>query len=186
MPQRIWPEVRRFVDGARAEFYLDGPMDVDWIFGNRVLTGREEALYVDLIEDEDGTHRWTGPAERAAIYDEPFTNPAPCSIAVSLVKDMQRIGLLTEEGLQFTRDAWDGVTVTAAMHWSELRPITITILKQLINAGRVLEKDNDAVGSVLEHWIFPLSSVDLRMQKVSLKKLQEEREHRLARELGGY
>jgi AbiV family abortive infection protein len=65
-------EVRGYVEQLRQQYYLDGPMDVDWIFGNEVLTSREERLYVDYVEDENGDRHWTGPADRAAILDEPY------------------------------------------------------------------------------------------------------------------
>lgn len=70
-------EVRRYVDSWRQEFYLDGPMDVDWIFNNEVLASREERLYVDYVEFEDGDRRWIGPKQRTALFDEPFMYPPP-------------------------------------------------------------------------------------------------------------
>jgi hypothetical protein len=42
-------ELQEYVDNHREEFYLDGPNDVDWIFRNEVLEGREGALYVDYV-----------------------------------------------------------------------------------------------------------------------------------------
>lgn len=39
-------EVRTYVGLWRQEYYLDGPMDLDWIFGNELITRREERLYV--------------------------------------------------------------------------------------------------------------------------------------------
>lgn len=96
-------EVRRYVDRLRQKYYLDGPMDVDWIFRNEVLTDREEQLYVDYIEDEHGSRHWTGPADRAAVFDAPFSLPAPVSTVSRLVAAMHHIGLLTERGLTATR-----------------------------------------------------------------------------------
>ncbi|MDQ3763777.1 MAG: hypothetical protein M3460_19825 [Actinomycetota bacterium] len=57
-------EVRGYVDHLRQEYYLDGPMDVDWIFGNEVLASREERLYVDYVEMSMATA--TGLARRTA------------------------------------------------------------------------------------------------------------------------
>jgi hypothetical protein len=47
-------EVRGLVDMMRLSHYLDGPNDVDWIFRNPLLAKREESLYVDYIQEEDG------------------------------------------------------------------------------------------------------------------------------------
>lgn len=179
-------EVRQYVDHLRREYYLDGPMDVDWIFGNEVLTGREERLYVDYIEDEHGDRRWTGPADRAAMFDEPFSFPAPQSTVVPLVAAMHRIGLLTEEGLSATRAVWDAVAVDDSTHWSDLEPLNVAVIEKLATGGRqyATEEDREALRYVVGHWIFPLTSLDLTMAKVELSDLKRERERWLAREMG--
>jgi hypothetical protein len=179
-------EVRRYVDMLRQRYYLDGPMDVDWIFGNEVLTNREERLYVDYIEAETGDRRWTGPADRARLLDEPFRFPAPTSVPVQLIAAMRRVGLLTEEGLSATRRVWDGVVVEDSMHWSELRPLSIAVLDELVEQGLDLrESDNiEAARYVLEHWIFPLTSLDLTMAEVDIQDLKRRRDRWLAAEMG--
>lgn len=180
-------EVRRYVDGLRRQYYLDGPMDVDWIFGNEVLTNREERLYVDYIEDEKGDRRWAGPADRAAIFDEPFNSPTVATTVVRLIAAMRHIGLLTEQGLAATRAAWNGLVVNDAMHWSELRPVNVAVMENLaalLGRAYAAEEDREAVRYVVEHWIFPLSSLDLTIAKVELDDLKSERERWLAREMG--
>lgn len=175
-------EVRRYVDGSRTNYYLDGPMDVDWIFRNEVLSGREERLYVDYIREEDGTCHWIGPAERAAMVDEPYTSPIPMSFAVRLVKAMHGIGLLTSRGLQAIHRVWDGVTVDDAMHWSDLRPLNIAVIDGLKAANTEDNRRDAAV--VCERWIFPLHTLDLSEDKVTVADLQRIREQRLAWESG--
>jgi hypothetical protein len=180
-------EVRGYVDHLRQEYYLDGPMDVDWIFGNEVLASREERLYVDYIEDEHGDRHWTGPADRATIFDAPFSFPAPASTVVRLVAAMWRIGLLTEQGLAATRAVWDGVAVDDTMHWSDLQPLNIAIVKKLaVVLGRAYatEEDREAVRYVVGHWIFPLTSLELTIANVEIADLKHERERWLAHEMG--
>lgn len=179
-------EVRRYVDLARRQFYLDGPMDVDWIFANEVITEREERLYVDYVEDEHGDRRWTGPAERASIYDEPFKTPPPTSVIVDLVAAMRHVGLLTKEGLTLTMSVWDGIELTDSTHWQEVRKFNIGVLERLL-ASRERDPTTDEVESarfVVEHWIFPMTSLDLKMLEVSREDIEAERERRLAREMG--
>ena len=179
-------EVRRYLDQFRQEYYLDGPMDVDWIFGNEVLTSREERLYVDYIEDEHGDRRWTGPADRAAIFDNSFSFAAPAATVVRLVAAMRRIGLLTEQGFGATRAVWDGVVVDDSMHWSDLHPRNIAVLQKLqaLQGRAFAEGDRAAVRYVAERWNFPLANLDMDMTKVELAELQRQREWWLAREMG--
>lgn len=177
-------EVRRYVDVLRQQYYLDGPMDVDWIFGNEVVTNREERLYVDYIRDEDGAHRWTGPADRAAIFDDPFRSPMMPSTVVPLIAAMRNIGLLTTQGLSATRAVWDNVVVSDTMHWSELRTVNIAVVEHLATVtGREYATKEDRVdlAYVVDHWIFPLSSLDLTIARVEVDDLKREREQRLAR-----
>lgn len=179
-------EVRRYVDLLRRQYYLDGPMEVDWIFGNEVLTSREERLYVDYVEEEHGDHRWTGPGDQAAIFDEPYHYPVPPSSVVRLVAAMHRIGLLTEEGLVATRAVWGDVAVDDTMHWTDLEPLNVAIIEKLALNGRkyATEEDHEAVGCVIRHWIFPLTSLDLTIAKVEISDLKRQRERWLAREMG--
>ncbi len=178
-------EVRRYLDLARAQFYLDGPLDVDWVFSNWVTTRREEALYVDYIQDENGVGRWNDPGERAAMYGEPFMVPHT-SRAVVLVSALHRLGALTETGLQATRTAWAGVVVDDDMRWVRLNEVNTQVLQALLDTGHITEADGSSVGLVREHWNFPLTGLDLKLRKVELEELRRTREHRLAQEFGGY
>ena len=95
-------------------------MDVDWIFRNEVLTTREQRLYVDYVEYDDGSRRWEGPAERAELYDVPYSLLARSSpTVIHLVEALDAVGLLTmhrarddpgglEECHADRRDALDG------------------------------------------------------------------------------
>lgn len=179
-------EVRRYVDAWRQAYYLDGPTGVDWIFRNEVVADREERLYVDYIEDEDGNRRWTGPADRAAFFDEAFSFPAPTSTVVRLVAAMRRVGLLTEQGLAATRTVWHGVAVDDTMHWSDLQPLNLAVVKKLTADGQTFakEEDREALRCVLQRWIFPLNSLDLASAKVDREDLRRARERWIAQELG--
>lgn len=179
-------EVRDYIDALRQQYRLDGPLDVDWIFGNEVLTGREERLYVDWIEDEDGERRWTGPALASAIEDEPFDFPPPRSGIVEVVKALNRLGMLTEEGLESTRSAWDGITVEDTMRWEEvfeLNADAFARLAQETNREYQVEEAEE-LRFAFEHWTFPLYNLDLTEAKVDLETLRQERSHRLAYEFG--
>jgi AbiV family abortive infection protein len=179
-------EIRRYVDTLRTEYYLDGPMDVDWIFSNEVLAGREERLYVDYVRDEDGNGFWTGPASRAAMVDEPFRYSPPPSVAIELVAAMHRIGLLSPDGLRATRAVWQGAAVDDKTHWSALYRLNVAVVERLAVEGLDLrhEENIEAARFVCDRWIFPLYTLNLDMEKVTLAELHAVRERRLAWESG--
>lgn len=53
-------ELLDYVETLRRSDYLDGPNDVDWIFRNEIEARREEQLYVDFVETDDGDV-WQSP-----------------------------------------------------------------------------------------------------------------------------
>ncbi|WP_327038951.1 hypothetical protein [Micromonospora maris] len=173
-------EVRRYVNGLRAEFYLDGPTGDDWIFRNEIMAGREERLYVDYASDEDGIGRWTGPADRAAMFDEPYRFPAPPSVAVQLVAAMYRIGLVSHAGLEATGKVWQGLTVDDTTHWTQMRPHNVAVVERLAAKGLIPDNEEGwhAARFVCDHWSFPLYSLDLDMEKVAIAELQRARNQR--------
>lgn len=95
---------------------------------------------------------------------------------------MRRVGLLSEEGLSFTRDTWHGVLVDDTMSWPSLHQINVRVIGRLVAAGPGFTADEDRrpVSYVLEHWIFPLSGLDLTMAKVDVDDLKRQRDRWLA------
>lgn len=178
-------EVRRYVNFLRQKFYLDGPMDVDWIFANDVTTAREERLYVDYKEEEGGTFRWSGPAERSAMHDAPFNFPTPTANIVGLVAAMHQIGLLTEEGLTLVRNNWDSVVVHDGMRWNEVEDLNHQVLSQLPIArerDELVSEDREAMKTVVRDWSFPLNTLDLVEDNVEVADLQAQRDRWFAHE----
>ena len=53
--------VERYLAEARRSHYLDGPNDADWIFRNQALADREDVMYVDYQETDEG-FRWHRPS----------------------------------------------------------------------------------------------------------------------------
>src|SRR5262245_37361001 len=52
-------EIERLVANCRRTLYLDGPNDVDFIFGNDIVRERAESLYVDYVSTiEEGDMWW--------------------------------------------------------------------------------------------------------------------------------
>ena len=69
-------QLQEYIDHSRHEYYLDGPNDVDWIFRNEVIQGREGTLYVDYVANED-QHSWADPAQFEELF---LSSPEPWSV----------------------------------------------------------------------------------------------------------
>lgn len=171
-------DIRKYVDALRRQFYLDGPTGIDWVFRNSVIDDRETALYVDYVQTQEGECYWTGPETRAAIDDWSHMREYRPGMVVRLVAAMSRLGLLTEMGLQVTREVWAGNSVDVdSMKSSDLLALNEAVVEALFNRGAAPEDaDHVDVIDVIQRWTFPLSSLDLTEEKVKPKDLVEARD----------
>lgn len=172
-------EVREFVDVMRQELYLDGPNSFDFIFRNEVRSAREDLLYVDYVETEDGYY-WSSPAtQEQFIFDMSST-------IVRLTLALGRLGLLSLEGLKATRDSWRGQDVTEDTYWQQIRQINMQVLSTYATRHGVNQWSKEDASTVLEHWCFPLFDVDLRARPVTPQELNELRNSLIQREFGDW
>ena len=163
-------EVRRMVEMLRPSHYLDGPNDVDWIFPNRLLSDREQRLYVDL-DWEDGRARWKTPAED----DELLFGPRPA--VREFVASMYRVGLMTPGGLQLVGEAWSDLELEDETRWGTLFDLNCEVITAALDAG--LDSDDltqEDIDRVAQKWGFPLGGLDLSRIEVSPQALREEQE----------
>jgi AbiV family abortive infection protein len=162
-------EIERLVNLERRSHYLDGPDDVDWLFRNQLITEREQRLYVDYVVDEDGP-RWVSPKRFDDLGFGPLTE------APNLVIALEQTGCTSLAGLRICAEEWEGVHIDSDTHWQVVATINRRIL------GRLADQDPafaDASGEskrrVVDHWTFPLTSLDLRMEAVATADLVEQR-----------
>lgn len=178
-----YEEVRQIVDRLRLSHYLDGPNDVDWVFRNEVESAREEAIYVDYIETDEGP-RWVSPAWRD---DVTLWGP---SRATALVGALDRAGLLTMDGLKLIATEWNGVVFDDDSHWQEVERRTWAVLRGAEAAGLFSsELTSRDTSLILGSWGFPLHSLDLRLKQVTDEELRAEQKEgmdRLAAEWYGF
>lgn len=167
-------EVRRIIEDMRQAYYLDGPNEVDWIFRNQLLSSREDDLYVDYVQYEDGA-AWSTPAGRDVLVFGPDT------AVQRLVIALHRLGVTSRRGLEVLADTWAGQVIDDATRWPVVARLNARVLAQLDNDGAGLPDATDADRrKVINQWMFPLHSLDLTEIDVKVKDLQEFRERHLA------
>jgi len=161
-----YEEVRRYVDMLRKSHYLDGPNDVDWVFRNSVIATREERLYVDYVEDDDGT-RWHSPSS----WDEIGLRYR--SAVISLVAAMERAGFASVAGLGFVAPLWRDLELTDSLHRQVIRDLNKRTLEAFQEAGITERASADDLHEIVESWSFPLHSMDLSILEVDMDTLRE-------------
>ncbi|UKA68467.1 hypothetical protein LFT44_08820 [Arthrobacter sp. FW306-05-C] len=168
-------EIERNLTWLRPSHYLDGPNDVDWIWRNDLLRTRENALYVDYEETDDG-FMWTG-GDPDQFYVE--------TAAGRLVLAMKQAGLLTERGARAAAAVWKGATFDSDTRWEFCRDKAREVLEAALPSDTVpSESLRSDLRFILEKWTFPLLSLDLKEEPVSMGTLKERQERYLRRQFG--
>ncbi len=89
-------EGRGLVESDRADYYLDGE-EILWIFRNQILQQRENQMYVDYIDSEEGHHYWSSPRDELNLV---ALSRAPSdSWVIELVNALHDVGVATADGL---------------------------------------------------------------------------------------
>ncbi|MFF3038908.1 AbiV family abortive infection protein [Arthrobacter citreus] len=168
-------EIEGYLPWLRASHYLDGPNDVDWIWRNDLLRTRENSLYVDYEETDDG-YMWTGGDPDQLYIDTAVTR---------LVLAMKRAGLLTERGARATAETWKGTEFDSGTRWEFCRDKARDVLEAALPSDTV-PTDNllTDVRLILNKWTFPLLSLDLTVESVSMESLKHRQDRHLSRLYG--
>jgi hypothetical protein len=153
-------ELFRMVAIHRQELYLDGPTGADFIFRNDLLTQREDAMYVDLIESE-GELAWSGPTDRR------LHGVADCMRLAVAIRDC---GLVTPDGIAALRQAWDGFhpnprpdpdhLQTHATKWQDRTRQALASLQEATSPSV-----SPSATFVIERWPMPMVEVPLEMER---------------------
>lgn len=167
-----YDELLRFIGQLRQRYYLDGPNDVDWIFRNEIEASREEHLYVDYVQSDQGS-QWQSPQ----MYDDVISgfSMAPSSAVVQLVAAMVRAGLSTAAGLENVASTWRSFDPRPNMPWSEVATRihdTLVILYDAKLMASDFSQNDERV--IKENWTFPLHGADLSPIDVDPEMLREQ------------
>jgi len=167
-------ELHELVESECHEYYLDGPNDVDWIFRNEILQKREEHIYVDYIES-DGDHFWLTPKR----YYHPDISPfifygTPKILEVSYA--LWKIGCTNPDSLSIIAEQWRTVEISDDSSWQELRKLSHHTLEKLAIKNLIIEQPDSVHSTIIDNWLFPLHSLDIRIIKVDKSHLKEVRD----------
>jgi AbiV family abortive infection protein len=167
-------EVSEGIAREREGHYLDGPSGADWIFRNDIVRSREEALYVDYVADDDGTHRWVSPQTMERLSARMFFYEP---VAVRLIRALHEAGFGTAAGLAAIAELWRPWVVSEDTHTSVLEDMIAETIAASQEAGVPPPSNDAAYGTILERWPFPLYAVSMKPVKTSKAELREIQKH---------
>jgi len=158
-----------YVNNERKDFQLDDPTDFDEIWRNRLVSGREEAMYVDYIEMDDTSHVWLIPDKNEFFLDE-------TSLALLLAKAFYDTGCTTAAALQVIAKFWRNRTLAPSFTYSELQELNKQTLDELGKHNLLKNKSELNFRIIINTWKFPIYSIDTTIFKGNKKELQKFRE----------
>ena len=157
----------------RQEYYLDGPNDVDWIFRNPIRAEREEALYVDYVQTEDG-YGWSSP--RADDFENLWPELEMPSAAIDLIEGLHRAGYTSARALSIVAKSWRDVELPATLdHWNVER-LMLRELNEFSSCGVVALQEPAFLNALVCQYTWPLHLADLSLIRVDPDELEAQRE----------
>ena len=168
-------ELERAIHRDRRALYLDGPNEVDWIYPNYATTERARPMYVDYVKDiteVDGDCQWISPFTHREYRESESLTP----MSLITARALHGVGLTTPEGLSIVADEWRPFKpVPQTRYFSDLSPRIKQTLLRVRQRGLCSEIDSH-YWTVIDHWPFPLWSLDLKPLKVTIGELRSERQ----------
>lgn len=155
-----------YIDNERKEFQIDDPTDFDEIWKNRLVSGREEAMYVDYIEMDDTSHVWLIPDKNEFFLDE-------TSLALLLAKAFYDTGCTTAAALQVIAEFWRNRTLAPSFTYSELQELNSQTLDELDKHNLLKDKSELNLRIIINTWKFPIYSIDTKIFKGNKEELQK-------------
>ena len=161
-------QVKNWIVEECDEYYLDGPIGVEWIFRNDILQHREESIYVDYVE-MDNKHIWLSPKQ---LENDRYNLAQVQTHTLELVRCMSEAGFCKAESLEVISNVWNSLKLVKDTHWQDILKFnedTISKLKE----KKILEDQSVKIYQyIVQNWLFPLYSVDLKIRRIKIKDLK--------------
>lgn len=168
-------EIRDLIEQMREKYYLDGPEGVEWIFPNAIIHKRERNMYVDYIES-DCNHSWVSP--KPLMFVEK-TNTIFCKtppIILELITALDNAGCTKPDALKIIASKWRPIKMSDDFPSHKRRELNCETLEDLEKNGLLQEQPQEVYATIVNLWLFPLYSIDLKIKEVdqsSLRAIQE-------------
>ena len=173
-------EAASYIEQEMQPFYLDGPLGVDWIFRNEIISERERQIYVDLVEDVTETGKecqepyWTRPQDFTSSMRTYRT-----SMCVEVALALHAHGIASARGLEHVAAIWQPIDPGSIDSSDLFANIKETLSAVRLDSAAVAVQEEDLPSpSPLANWVFPLWSIPEPQEANSTEFLDSLRETR--------
>lgn len=168
-------DLSELVESGCRSHHLDGPNGVDWIFPNSIAAEREQALYVDYVQDitdEAGEYHWRSPDD---LVPHPSQYVTPDCVKLS--RALSEAGAGSPDGLAEIANIWRSFKPVPDTGREELRDLIAHTLDRLTQCGLGIV-DEPTMHFIVAHWPFPLWPLTMKDRHATAKELERLREER--------
>jgi AbiV family abortive infection protein len=170
-----YADLKRYVRSELDQYYLDGPSGYEWIFRNSIASQREEQIYVDYVEYEEGHNEWVSPEAREkhwALYGGAL-EPA----VIKMMRALHSTKLYAPAALRVFSDYWRNYSFTEETHHQEFEKANIESLQAVESASLLTEPTSEALATILELYPYPLYKEPMKQVTISRESLKEQQEN---------
>jgi hypothetical protein len=156
-------EVVRLIELERPKWYLDGPTGTEWVFYNRNLRRREDALYVGYEREET-----EGIEKREGYWRSPLHSVAGSHLTknvFAVCRALDQMGGLTREALVVVMAIWRQIELCPLTTSSEMKRWNRSTFEEFEKRGLLREVSDKAFSMAIDHWPVPLWSIDVGRPK---------------------
>lgn len=169
-----YADLKRYVTLELDQFYLDGPSGYEWIFRNSIASQREEQIYVDYVEYDEGSNEWVTPETRKKHWD--LYGAAFEPAVIKMIRALHSTSLHLPSALHVFSNFWSNFEFTEETHHQEFEKANLESLQAVESASLLTEPTSEALAIILELYPYPLYKEPMREVAVSKAILKEQQE----------
>jgi hypothetical protein len=156
-------EVMRLIELERPKWYLDGPTGTEWLFYNRNLQQREDALYVGYEREETDESE-----KREGYWRSPLHSIAGSHLTknvFAVCRALDQMGVLAREALVVVATIWRQIELCPLTTSADMERWNRSTFEELEKRGLLREVSDSALTIAIDHWPVPLWSIDVGKPK---------------------
>ena len=142
---------------------------------------RESALYADIQSYDNGELAWHEPRTRPSLFGPEESD------ALRVANAMQRLGVLSLDGLRIVASIWSGTRFTEKQTLHTSKALMQATLEQMEATGLISESAEDGdVMTLYERWQIPMYELEITPTIQTMEELREAQVRMLNDEMGGW
>lgn len=173
-------QLQHYLETECEEHSLEG-FAGEYILPGGPVHERESALYADIQSYDNDELAWHEPRTRPSLFGPEESD------ALSLVNAMQRLGMLSLDGLRIIATVWSRTRFTVEQTPQVAESLTRATLEKIEAAGLIFDSaDEGDLIKLYDRWQLPMYELQIAPTVQTLEELRKAQTRMLNDEIGGW